>query len=74
MFTRPVPKRMQQLLKENAFTENKFRSQCINYLNKMYKPRIKSVANAGITLKNALTENKFQSECINYLKKMFNRE
>jgi hypothetical protein len=40
---------MQELLKQNAFTENKFQIERINYLNKMRLPRIKYVANEEIT-------------------------
>jgi hypothetical protein len=40
---------MQQLLKQNAFTENKICSECRNNLNKMGLQRISSAANASIT-------------------------
>jgi hypothetical protein len=41
---------MHKLLKQNIFTENKIRSECRNYFNKMCLPRISSRANAEITL------------------------
>jgi glutaredoxin 2 len=61
---------MQELLKQYAFTENKFHSECRNYLNKMCLPRIKSVGMQKFLKQNVFTENKFQRECRNYLNKM----
>jgi hypothetical protein len=61
---------MHQLLKQNVLIENKIRSECRNYLNKMRLQRISSRANASILKQNVLTENKIRSECRNYLNKM----
>jgi hypothetical protein len=51
---------MHKLPKQNVFTENKLKSECINYLERMKK----------LLKQNAFTENKFQTECRNYLNKM----